>query len=477
MESSFPSLTVNANALLPRGSFAEAQAAYLHPDPAEVAALIARCEETKTGIVAHFYMDAELQGVLVAAGAPHAFVADSLAMADFAVKMAEAGKQNIVVLGVDFMSENVRAVLDAAGFEHVDVYRLSSREIGCSLAASAESEAYLAWLATEAREKNALHVIYINTSLLTKARAHAILPTVTCTSSNVVQTILQAAAQIPDVTIAYGPDTYMGGNLHTMLAQFATLPDATIAKIHPDHDRKSIRALLDRFHYYGQGTCIVHHLFGDDVVRRVEHEHGDALIAAHLEVPGEMFALGARAEQQGRGVVGSTSNILSFIVAAVDAAAGKPGPQHIPVILGTEAGMVTSIVSQVQARLQARGRNDVAVEIIFPVSNEAIAAAPGSPLQILPGVASGDGCSVAGGCATCPYMKMNTMDALEGVLARVETAREPELAGFRPKVYREPVAGRTAADIGSEPILHMRHFQRTGRLSDELVTDVVRRGG
>ena len=33
--------------------------------------------------------------------------------------MAEAGVQSIVVLGVDFMSENVRAVVDAAGYAKV----------------------------------------------------------------------------------------------------------------------------------------------------------------------------------------------------------------------------------------------------------------------------------------------------------------------------------------------------------------------
>ena len=37
----------------------------------------------------------------------------------------------------------------------------------------------------------ALHVVYINTSLRTKALAHAAVPTITCTSSNVVQTVLQ----------------------------------------------------------------------------------------------------------------------------------------------------------------------------------------------------------------------------------------------------------------------------------------------
>lgn len=39
-------------------------------------------------------------------------------------------------------------------------------------------------------------VVYINTSLKTKALAHQQVPTITCTSSNVVQTVLTAFAQV-----------------------------------------------------------------------------------------------------------------------------------------------------------------------------------------------------------------------------------------------------------------------------------------
>ena len=475
MESSFPSLTVSASALTPRGSFAEAQAEFLHPDPSLVQRLSERCAGTNTGIVAHFYMDAELQGALVAMGKEHTFIADSLQMADVAVKMAEAGKKTILVLGVDFMSENVRAVLDAAGHSDVQVYRLAEQAIGCSLAESAEGETYERWLTAQSKRQSALHVVYINTSLLTKARAHSIIPTLTCTSSNVVQSILQAAAQIPDVSVAYGPDTYMGGNLHTLLTQLSALPDAAIAAVHPEHNGRTIASLLDRFEYFQQGACIVHHMFGDDVVRRVRSEHKDALLTAHLEVPGEMFLLAADAQRQGRGVVGSTSNILSFILSAVDAAASKTGHQRVPVVLGTESGMITSIVSQVQGKLRALGRGDIEVEVIFPVASEAVAQTGEGTLRIVPGAASGEGCSVAGGCATCPYMKMNSMEALLGVLDRV--AGGQGLPGYRPKLYTEQVAGASAAALGSIPILHMRHFQRTGRLPDALVSDVLSRGG
>lgn len=41
-----------------------------------------------------------------------------------------------------------------------------------------------------------LQVVYINTSLKTKALAHRAVPTITCTSSNVVQTVLTAFAQV-----------------------------------------------------------------------------------------------------------------------------------------------------------------------------------------------------------------------------------------------------------------------------------------
>lgn len=117
-------------------------------------------------------------------------------MANKACAMADAGCKAICVLGVDFMSENVRAILDDAGHQDVAVYRMAADDIGCSLAEAAESEAYEAYLAEAAQQPNSMHVVYINTSLKTKARADAVVPTITCTSSNVVQTVLQGFAQV-----------------------------------------------------------------------------------------------------------------------------------------------------------------------------------------------------------------------------------------------------------------------------------------
>ena len=88
--------------------------------------------------------------------------------------------------------------------------------------------------------------------------------------------------------------------------------------------------------------------------------------------------------------------------------------QNLQFILGTEAGMVTSIVKNVKNILaenpSAKGR--VTAEIVFPVAAEAVMVDAESEFGIVPGVSGGEGCSTAGGCATCPFMKMNDLDKL-----------------------------------------------------------------
>ena len=468
MSQPFPSLLLRADGVAAQGAFAEAQAAFLDPDPATVARLRALLESGEVGVVAHFYMDAELQGALLATRWTRLHISDSLVMADRAVAMAQAGARSIVVLGVDFMSENVRAVLDSAGFAAVPVYRVAAEPIGCSLAAAAEAPAYAAYLRKAAQTPNSLHVVYINTSLRTKALAQSIVPTITCTSSNVIQTVLETFAEQPGAHVWFGPDTYMGQNLRVLFESLAGLDDAAIAAVHPRHDRASIAALLPRFHYFEQGNCIVHHMFGGEVVARVRADYPEAHITAHLEVPGEMFALGLEAQRRGRGVVGSTSDILGHITRAVQAAGQRPAPTHLQFVLGTEAGMITSIVHAVRGQLHAHPQ--VTVEIVFPVAEGAVLATGDAELPLVPGVAGGEGCSTAGGCATCPYMKMNSLDALMAVLAKVATPAA--LAAHAPKVYREPIAGKTIAELGELPILHMREFQRSGHLPRALVEDM-----
>jgi hypothetical protein len=113
---------------------------------------------------------------------------------------------------------------------------------------------------------------------------------------------------------------------------------------------------------------------------------------------------------------------------------GDPSPyltpryQAIPqfhvlqVVLGTESGMITAIVRKVQQLLRDAGRSDLTVEVVFPVAPDAMVSEqtagvrngsepmlfPGG-LAMIPGAASGEGCSTDGGCASCPFMKMNSL--------------------------------------------------------------------
>lgn len=471
----FPTLTITKSAFLANGEFAETQARYLEPDPGTVRDLEALVRAKNVGIVAHFYMDAELQGVVSSLDWPHVHISDSLVMADRAVKMARDGAQHIVVLGVDFMSENARAMLDAAGFQHVPVYRAAIDPIGCTLAASAETLEYAAYIERAARVPNAMHVVYINTSLRTKAHAHSKVPTITVTSSNVVRTVLSAFVEIPDVHVFFGPDTYMGQNLERLFRTAIALGDDAVRHLHPALDAAKLRDALTRFEYFKQGNCAVHQLFGSEVAARIRDEHGQDFLTAHLEVPGEMFELALEAARAGRGVVGSTSDILGFIVARVREALGRDGASTLRFVLGTETGMITSIVRDVQRVLAESSRDDVHAEIVFPVSSEAITTTNDPGLLVVPGAAGGEGCSVEGGCAACPYMKMNSLDALFALVARIGVEDDDRLAGFHPQTYPELVDGRTVVEVGSEPILHMRAFQTEGKISSQLAHEVTTR--
>ena len=83
---------------------------------------------------------------------------------------------------------------------------------------------------------------------------------------------MQGFAQIPDLTVWYGPDTYMGRNLAQLFTSLAELPDEEVQKLHPKHTQASVKALLPRLHYFEEGT---------ELVRKA---YGDAYLTAHFEV-------------------------------------------------------------------------------------------------------------------------------------------------------------------------------------------------
>ena len=176
----------------------------------------------------------------------------------------------------------------------------------------------------------------------------------------------------------------------------------------------------------------MHHLFGHEVVEKIKEMYCDAFLTAHLEVPGEMFSLAMEAKRRGMGVVGSTQNILDFIKDRVQEALDRNVNEHLQFVLGTESGMITSIVAAVHDLLKptkssSQGANNT-VEIVFPVSSDSISrTSSNSPsssqptvgdiaLPVVPGVASGEGCSIHGGCASCPYMKVEFATSFSRVL-------------------------------------------------------------
>ena len=513
----FPSLLIRRDSIQASGSFAETTAMYLDPDPTNVQQLSDLLQKTNTGIVAHYYMDVELQGVLTAVkrglqNHNHIIgIADSLKMGDMAVEMAQQqGVKQVICLGVDFMAESVQAILHKNGFGHIPVYRADARKIGCSLAESAESKAYQAWLQKEGQRQGQsallpLHVIYINTSLETKAVGSSMVPTITCTSSNVLQIMLQASSQIgPDLKVLYGPDTYMGHNLQRLLQVVAEQwTDEQIAQqLHPQHNRTTLQHLHQNLSVFPSGNCVVHHMFGASVVDTVQRYYSDCYVTAHLEVPGEMFEVAMVKSLIDEGVVGSTSNILHFIqrkvqeqqqqqaVAAETSTTASDG-NRLRFILGTEAGMVTSIVQSVQQILNSSNKNDnneIEVEIIFPVASEAVTAtSPNNSsdttnLKLVPGVSGGEGCSTAGGCATCPYMKMNHLDAVMDLLTMIENVNDDNTKARLRKhlppdrLSNRQINGQDATDLGSEAILYMRAFMKQEKLPSELCSKVYAHG-
>eukprot|EP00210_Caulerpa_lentillifera_P006528 g6234.t2 len=485
----FPSLIIRSDKLEPVGAFAEAQAQYLNPNAGAVEELADLLREKKVGVVAHFYMDPEVQGLLTMASDlwPNIVISDSVAMSEHAVKMVrEGGCEHIAVLGVDFMSENVRIVLDRAGFDQIPVYTMSKDHIGCSLAEAADSIAYEDYLRNSMKLTSGpkLHLCYINTSLKTKAISQSIVPTISCTSGNVMKTLLQSYAQIEDLTVLYGPDTYMGENIRDMFTSIADMSDEEIKQIHPGHDKESIRSLLKRFEFFQEGTCVVHHLFGGEVCKIVREAYGDAYIAAHFEVPGEMFALAMEARRRGMGAIGSTRDIHDFISRIVEAQVNERTTDRLQFILGTESGMITSIVRSVQSIIRKNSTlEDLEVEIVFPVASSAITTQDQQTEKVIslpdemvlvPGAAAGEGCSAEGGCANCPYMKMNTLTALKQIVERI--GQGGGLEGFYPQEMDSVVQvnGREESihDLGFLPVYEMRNFQENGVLSDELVSSV-----
>ncbi|KAK4799121.1 hypothetical protein SAY86_024486 [Trapa natans] len=82
-----------------------------------------------------------------------------------------------------------------------------------------------------------------------------------------------------------------------------------------------------------------------------------------------MFSLAMETKRRGMGVVGSTQNILDFIKQRVQEVMDRDAKEHLQFVLGTESGMVTSIVAAVHSLLGSGKSPTLEAKISkFPVS-------------------------------------------------------------------------------------------------------------
>ena len=108
----------------------------------------------------------------------------------------------------------------------------------------------------------------------------------------------------------------MGENLLSYFSQIIDHPSWTDEKIkpglHADHTNEILSKLRDNINIFSCGNCVVHHMFGRDVVGHVKQHYNDAYITAHLEMPSEMFNIAMGKSIEDKGVVGSTSDMLKY---------------------------------------------------------------------------------------------------------------------------------------------------------------------
>nr|DAD30767.1 TPA_asm: hypothetical protein HUJ06_009618 [Nelumbo nucifera] len=156
-----------------------------------------------------------------------------------------------------------------------------------------------------------------------------------------------------------------------------------------------------------KGTCIVHNFFGQEVVENVQKACCDTFLTDNLEVSGEMFSLVVEAKKRGMGVVGSHpkhTRLLDVIKSRIQEALAINLDDHLQLVLGTESGMVTSIVEAI-CKLSSyaeslSGRASIDIEIVFPVSSDLLSRTSslqaldsfeaGGQLPVVPGEGSGN---------------------------------------------------------------------------------------
>ncbi|MDY7572875.1 quinolinate synthase NadA [Actimicrobium sp. CCI2.3] len=241
------------------------------PTPAEKVALKERIKrlliEKQAVLVAHYYVDADLQDLAEETGG---CVSDSLEMARFG---RDHPAKTLVVAGVRFMGETAKILSPEKTVLMPDLDATCSLDLGCP------ADEFAAFC--DAHPDRTV-VVYANTSAAVKARADWMV-----TSSIGLDIVAHLHAQ--GKKILWAPDKHLGGYI-----QKQTGADMLL----------------------WQGSCLVHDEFKGVELELLISEHPEAMVLVHPESPAAVVALAD--------VVGSTSQLIaatltpgveSFIVA------------------------------------------------------------------------------------------------------------------------------------------------------------------
>ena len=208
-------------------------------------------------LVAHYYVDGDLQDLALATGG---IVADSLEMARFG---RDHPAQTLVVAGVRFMGESAKILSPDKRVLMPDLDATCSLDLGCP------ADQFAAFCDAHPDRKV---VVYANTSAAVKARADWMV-TSSCA--------LAIAQHLKDQghKILWAPDRHLGRDIQ---------------------EQTGADMLL------WNGACIVHDEFKGLELDLLRHEHPGAQVLVHPESPQSVVA---QAD-----VVGSTTQLLNAVV-------------------------------------------------------------------------------------------------------------------------------------------------------------------
>ncbi|MEA3291439.1 MAG: quinolinate synthase NadA [Pseudomonadota bacterium] len=213
-----------------------------------------RLTEQNAVLVAHYYVDGELQDLADETGG---CVADSLEMARFGY---EHPADTVIVAGVRFMGETAKILSPEKRVLMVDI------EAECSLDLACPANEFAAFCD---QHPDRTVVVYANTSAAVKARADWVV------TSSIALKVIRHLHQRGEKFL-WAPDRYLG-----------------------DYVQRETGADM----LLWQGSCIVHEEFKATALEALMKQHPQAKVLVHPESPPSIIAL---ADQ-----VGSTTQIIN----------------------------------------------------------------------------------------------------------------------------------------------------------------------